>query len=377
MKSNYETEEKNFGHSKKLLQMNETQRVLNIVFNEINHLMNHSSIIVAFFLEHEDELKTYKIQFPEQKEKLEFSYQDITLNLSNYASLKECIQENKILDVKKSNLSDFDYYIQQRFSFWSLEHAIFFPFALSNEKPIGILAVLSFEEEIKDYIIKSIPAIIELFYYSTAEALKKEQFECAKEEIECTKAKYHYFIKLVETLNKIHNPDKFLKELINSFLDYFGFQLGFLQLEVDSKLPIVNGAAKTEDLKNILKNEIQYFGKIENAPLINGEQGPETASCNTFLNESPFYIPDASSFKEDIKITQKDKKAFELAQGKQIKSILQMPFKNEEELPLGVLQLWSFENIVFLSKTDIELIKSFSSFFLRITDILRENIKKD
>jgi len=78
-----------------------------------------------------------------------------------------------------------------------------------------------------------------------------------------------------------------------------------------------------------------------------------------FLNNTPLFFEDISVLK-DLPMKDKDRIGIELT-GKAIKSVLQVPIRSGD-LPIGVLQLWSFSKISTCSETDMEMIVQLCSF---------------
>jgi sigma-B regulation protein RsbU (phosphoserine phosphatase) len=147
---------------------------------------------------------------------------------------------------------------------------------------------------------------------------------------------------------------------MEKLMHIFGFQMACIQLKNKNYLSMKYVSWTEDRHKHFLLASQEYFNQPENTHRISPEEG---ASAMVFLNNHHYYFEDVQPIKH-LPMAPKDKKGIELAEKFHpggLRSILIIPLV-EQNLPIGILQMWALDTPVKLSDTDIAIIKKFCSF---------------
>ena len=325
----------------------------------LSHLSGIDSKIFYFFQPDKLSLKAYKASFSKRLAQLEQFYKNVNLIIADYPVIGKCLTSLEVKNVNLQNLQKQDSFTRSKFNSQNIVNSVYFPIHAPGREVIGILILNQEKHDLSENTIQLVRELLGLFYYAFKNGIVIKNYEEANREIETNREKYQLLLKLAPKLNMLMEPHQVFRALIGEFNTIFKFELGFVQMEKQNRLPILAGAAIDEEKSAILNRLIEYFGEWENAPLIKGPLGPEAASCAAYLFNSHFYCYDTSILK-NIGMTEKDKYALSLL-GKPLKTFIQIPIRHESH-PMGVMQLWSFEENVRLSDMDIEVMSSLATF---------------
>lgn len=334
----------------------------------INEIKKNTEIEnIALYLKKNKNLILYKNCLPVELKDLEKNCLHSHFEINNFKSFSECIFSKTIFHFNPNYFSDLnlDPALRKQFEAWKYKDACHMPLYKGSLDVIGLITLTKQDSLISEKEIAVISHLIDVFYYYIKYAFIIEEAIEKRKEFDSIEKKYHQLLDIFSSINKLLEPKKIFQNLIEQFIRIFKFDLGFVQLEQNGKLPILTGFANSEKNNQILENELNYFGNIQNAPLIKGEFGPEMANCYSYLNNTHFYFPDNSNIKK-IGMLAKDLTALELA-GAPLVSLLMMPVRNNN-IPIGILQLWTMESKVVLTAADIEIIGNICSFVPSIID---------
>lgn len=334
---------------------------LDNIINELFNVIDSSCPDIdgkMFFIRDDDIVYIYKFSFNYQAQDFLDVYSQMKLKIDNFISLKKCIFDKEIVYINSEN-DNAEINWEDRLKMWMVNDIVYFPIYRDDEDVIGIIAFLQQEGHLKKDYFPKIKEIINFFYYFIRDAINNHKIELERKKLAIIKEKYNRLVALPVRINKLLDPEKLYKMLIKEFLDIFGFELGFVQIEKSNKLPIVEGAVSNENFKNILNDLTYFFGDINNAPKIKSETGPEMANCIAFLNNTYVYFEKMEGISE-LPMLEKDKKVFDMI-GDILKSMIMLPISDKDK-PIGVLQLWSFSKHISLNDYEIDIIKNLANF---------------
>ena len=314
--------------------------------------------IVIYLLEENQYLNLSYIHLPKNLKQTESIYLHSRVHYSLHPHLTECIENNKILNIHKRSLAE-DSYIRQRFELWDIEQAYYFPIGKKSEKNLGILQIFNNKKKFSIDTELTIQLLLDIFYYPAAILLQEENIRKKKDEAIIIREKYKQLLSISANLNKIESFHKLYRILIEQFISFFNFDLGFIQIVNNNKLITIDGYSSHPDYEFIIQQQIDYFQNFENAPSLNPHEPSQTLACEAFFNNSPYYISDVQAIQR-VKMREKDRIALEMTD-KQLKSILIIPIADQTQ-SIGVLQLWNFSHEIKLGEIDIEMITNICSF---------------
>ncbi len=334
--------------------------IIDYFFNELNKNDSFEGANL-YFKKTDDFFKAYKVKLPSKMKELEKVYQNSTINLKNFKNLHDCYTQDKIVNIIEENANDYDQSMKKYFTQYKIKQSITFPVSKNNYEPIGAITMMTMDNYFNEKDIDYIKQLIMLFYCPLSSALKMEKMIQDQKEVENAKNRYQRLLKLSAQINLLVDPDELFQLMIKEMLDIFGYQLGFIQIENDGRLPFVSGyAIEDGESSKVLEDLDEYFSIHENSfkiyPPLNEESG---ACCLAYINNTYFYFENTESLKK-LPMAEKDKIAMSKCV-RPLKSFIQMPIR-EYEKPIGILQLWSFDENIKLQETDINMISSLCSF---------------
>ncbi|HOM37594.1 MAG TPA: PP2C family protein-serine/threonine phosphatase [Spirochaetota bacterium] len=222
-----------------------------------------------------------------------------------------------------------------------------------NNNIIALLQLIWFENNEQD---NDVSEIIKYFNPYMEISLKIRELEEKENNFNKTEETYKKLLNLTATINKIDEKELYSHILIN-LNQIFGFDMIFTQIEENGLLPIDEGAVIESNFRECLEKLTQMFGKNGSPPVINP---PEMANCIVFTSKMPIYFKDINSIK-NLPMREKDKIAIESVEKIiNIKSVLILPIL-EKGKAVGVAQLWSFNNSVDITTTEISMLKDLFS----------------
>ncbi len=342
-------------------------KIINILFNALDSIVKTDYKVIYLLDEENKSLKLYHICSPLDQKNYFHDMLKIVKGqespLSAHNLEQECFKKRKLISFfntkPKKELSQG--YVM-RFENNSFATSVFIPILLNN-KAIGVIVVYSITKNIKKYLEK-MQSYINIFAKSIQTGLKVQKIEEKLDAVHVFLEKNEKITSLATDLNQLSDNESLYLYFMEKMMAIFHFDIAAIQLKENGLLPIRYMIWQKEKYKEYPIKAMEVLIRPENIHQIRGDEG---ASALAIINKNHFYFENIRPIL-NMPMAPKDKKAIDLVEEifpGMLKTVLIMPITNRKEA-LGVLQLWSFDKIVKLNATDLDVIRNICSFLSTI-----------
>ncbi len=284
----------------------------------------------AFYqIKNQNRLQIAFLKTSPRYKKLGDVYQDMELNLGEFPFLNRCLKEKKLLNIGTNEIQQEHNPITKRLQFFEIDtlvkDVVFFPVISPDGISLGILALNSYQNTIKNTEIDAIQELLLLFTPIIQANLFVRDLIKKQAHIEKITGRYQRILQFIIHFNQLLDLNQYFELLTQEMHRIFGFEVCLIQFEEQGKLPIQFGGGVGEEHEAIFKAQKDYFSLKKNAPFIRGEKGPEMACSLLFLNQTHYYVEDASVFYEKkMAFLPKDQEALKMMK-KPLKTMFHIP----------------------------------------------------
>ncbi|PKL11233.1 MAG: hypothetical protein CVV50_05995, partial [Spirochaetae bacterium HGW-Spirochaetae-6] len=299
-------------------------------------------------------LKVKYISLPEKVSDLKESFESQNLQIAAYPDLRQCLVDGEEYRVTEENVLEDHKYLKSVLRFFKAQSAALIPILQKEQAPVGVVLLMKYEDEIDIAALTILKELLALASERFAAILGEEVV--VLEEV-TAKERYEKLLSLKSQIVSWEKGEGLAGRLFHELFPILHFELGWVQVARERKLPIVAGAGSNPETERIYGKLLSFFGDMEGAPSYTSPPGPEMACCFPFINNSFAYIPDVFAFYKNlknIKLPPKDEKAMIMV-GKPFRTVLQLPIRREGK-SRGLVQLVSFSRKAPVNEKDIALL---------------------
>ncbi len=336
---------------KKINSTVDLNKLLDLLLQEINNTVGFDGCFIAIADSLKENLIFEKIQVPEKYIELATVMLKTSITLSSSEILYKCFSECKVLQIDESSIDNYVYDVGVIFDLWKTKYMTFVPFA-KNKQSIGVIIFTSVKSCVPDKVVSKLWKILELFYEQVKNAEFLKRIREMETDTEIHAERNRKIFEIVQNTNGLKSTREIYKIILNELLNVFGFDIGFIFMRENNILDYKYGSATKSKYKKILDKFESVVSELDGLKLIK-ELG---ALQFSFLNNTHIYFPELSKILH-LPMTEQDRKFRDILQG--IKSMMLFPIILKQK-PIGIIQLCSLNQSVYLNPGDIKLVKTIS-----------------
>lgn len=299
-------------------------------------------------------LTCLKIRYPAEFQNLERSYLGYKIPLDNGQLNARTMATREIVRVNPGNANSEENTI---LNYWKIQEMVALPLcrqdATDAAPPLGVLVLLNQGAAIPEEALSKVQAVINLFHASLSRWLRLSHLELLHDEATAAVAENKRLLQFLDDMNSLTSVDKIYELFAAELFRQMPFDLASFCLVENDCLRIGKAIAAKPKFQPICERWEQHLRQTP-YPL------DPTASGLVYvlLRDEAMVFPDFQEIRH-LPLAGYDKKSLEILGT--ARTLFITPIRHQKK-PIGVFALYSLENKVELSDTDLLLLGHLSSF---------------
>ncbi len=329
----------------------ELDGLLTIMGNEIENCNHFDGYLINLVDDEKENLICEKIKLPEEFSEIESSFYKMNYPLKTKDITVDAFNSCETLYFDSDTIRDKVGSTRNRFERWKMQYLAIIPIIRESE-PLGTILVFKQEENLQPVKVNYIESIASLFYDQINNAIFYSRLKEKEALINTASSRNKRMLEVINNINNITSTDEIFNMILAELLSVFNFDLGSILLHTDEKLVTIESTVINNEFAEINKDFCAW--SIANPYEIDITQG---STAMAFINNIHFYFPHVDKIRE-LPMAPRDKFILDMLEPK---SLMIMPIRRGEKA-IGIIWLYSLNEIVECSQQDIDLIEMLSSF---------------
>ncbi len=329
----------------------ELDGLLTIMGNEIENCNHFDGYLINLVDDEKENLICEKIKLPEEFSEIESSFYKMNYPLKAKDVTVDAFKRRKTLYFDSDTIRKNAGSTRNRFERWKMQYLAIIPIIRDSE-PLGTILVFKQEESLQPVKINYIESIASLFYDQINNAIFYSRLKEKETLINTASSRNKRMLEVINKINNITSTDEIFKMILAELLSVFNFDLGSILLHTDEKLVTIESTVINDEFADI--NKDFYAWSVANPYGIDITQG---STAMAFVNNIHLYFPHLDKIRE-LPMALRDKRILDMIEPK---SLMIMPIRQGEKA-IGIIWLFSLNEIVECSQQDVDLIEMLSSF---------------
>lgn len=329
----------------------ELEGLLTIMGNEIENCNHFDGYLINLVDDAKENLICEKIKLPQEFSEIESSFYKMNYPLKTKDVTVDAFKSCKTLYFDSDSIRENIGSTRNRFERWKMQYLAIIPIIRDSE-PLGTILVFKQEEKLQPVKVNYIESIASLFYDQINNAIFYSRLKEKEALINTASSRNKRMLEVINKINNITSTNEIFNMILAELLAVFNFDLGSILLHTDEKLVTVESTTINDEFADI--NKDFYAWSVANPYEIDITQG---STAMAFINNIHFYFPHVDKIRE-LPMAPRDKFILDMLEPK---SLMIMPIRRGEKA-IGIIWLYSLNEIVECSQQDIDLIEMLSSF---------------
>lgn len=336
------------------------EEILELFSKEMDSITEIDGLSVFLADEKKEKLIAEKVHFSGKFNGMEKVIYKTSYTLNNSMLYNNLMKEKKYYLVDSTNYPEQTEEIKRTYDLWEAKGILYLPFLTddpqsSGQEPLGVVMVLSHRDKISEEMISETQKRINQFYYPVKNALIFSYLKEKEGEIDKGVERNRRILEIAHKVNSLSSLSIIYKTILEEILDIFHFDFGILFMEKNNFLEFTEAITHHPNFIAATNEIIRFFIHEAKGYALNIPDGASTISHS---RNTHFYFPDVQAI-VNLPMSPKDRRVIDTLKSPQ--TFLLMPIRRNGR-PVGSVHLYTLENKINLSESDIRIIEALCSF---------------
>ena len=328
------------------------RELLELMTKEINRFKKYDGMLINLLDRSGDFLVCEKINLPEDFKGIEQSYYKYKFPLETTDANTRCMRERRAITITAENVDNYPGNTQTRFERWQMQTMSVVPiFNMSDV--IGTVVVFSQSEVIHGAASAALQEIVRFFGTQLTNAMYFAYMREQEDLINKAAEEHERFLAFVSEVNDLSSVAQIYDLITSELLRKFSFDLAGVVMKEDDELIVQKSTIINDKFEPYFKNWCDYYSNTKYQIDVSDGTTPAVFIQNRFM-----FIPDIGQIRH-LPMSTKDHDALEILPT--ARTFFCGPIRQKGEA-VGLLWLWSLEEIVELSEQEKKMIDLLCSF---------------
>ncbi len=332
----------------KLVGTLELNELLVLLGEEIIQNAQFDGYLVALANTKKDALICQHLELPLEFKGIESAYNDLYFLLNKKTAVTQAYNHKTHYIFNADSIHNEQEILRNLFERWRMSELGLFPVP-GPQGTQGIVLAFKTDEAITQQQIQALHSTFNIFSKPLFNACRFNNLLKQEKQIQAAEAERSRFLDMISHITELSDAEQIYELITREFFEWWNFDICIAWMQDEEALTFRKIACRTDTqiaLRDTLESE---YKKIHYTMELS-----DSATSYTFLNNRHTYIQDALSIMH-LPMSQKDKKILDIIQTP--RTFLLTPIRHQYK-PIGVLVLYTVDDILDISESDIALIES-------------------
>ncbi len=322
--------------------------LLHLLGHEIIHDAQFDGYLIALHNTKKNALICRHIELPLEFKGIESAYSDLRFLLDHDNAISRTVRNNAHIIFDGDGIASESEILRNLFIRWCISEMVVFP-VVGPEEVQGIILAFKNTDCINQENINSLQNTVNIFSKPLFNARRFSDLHRQEKQIQAAEAERSRFLDMVSHITELSDAEQIYEVITREFFEWWSFDICTVWMCDDDALTFRKLSCRTEAQHGLRDTLAEEYSKMHYALEIS-----ESATAYTFLNNHHTYIPDALSIMH-LPMSEKDRVILEIIQTP--RTFLLVPIRRQYK-PIGALVLYTVDEMLPLSESDIALIES-------------------
>ncbi len=326
--------------------------LLELMTKEIKRFKKYDGMLINLIDRSGDYLVCEKIELPEEYSGIEQSYYKYKFPLETTDANTRCMRERRAITITDENIENYPGNTKTRFERWQMKTMAVVPI-FNMMDVIGTVVVFSQQELIHGAASAALQEIVRFFGTQLTNAMYFAYMREQEELINKAAEEHERFLAFVSEVNELVSVDQIYDLISRELLRKFSFDLAGVVMKEDDELIVQKNTIIDDKFHPYYQRWSDYYAKTKYK--IDVSDGTTPA---VFIQNRYMFIPDVIQIRH-LPMSPKDHDALEIIPN--ARSFFCCPIRQKGDA-VGLIWLWSLEEVVELTEQDKKMIDLLGSF---------------
>ncbi len=332
----------------KLVGTLELPDLLALLGEEIIQDAQFDGYLVALQNTEKNALICQHIELPLEFKGIESAYSDLYFKLDDSNAVNYAYSHNMHCIFDAHTIQGEHELLRNRFERWCMSEMGLFPVP-GPEGTQGVVIAFKTEGHINQHQINALQNTVNIFSKPLFNACRFNTLFRQEVQIQAAVAERSRFLDMVSHVTELSDAEQIYELISREFFEWWNFDMCVVWMQDDDKLTFRKLACRTDTQQELRDRLEEEYKKIHYTLELS-----DSATSYTFINNRHTYIQDALSIMH-LPMSPKDKSILDVIQTP--RTFLLSPIRHQYK-PIGVLLLYTVEDVLEIPESDIALIES-------------------
>ncbi|THB69796.1 MAG: sensor domain-containing diguanylate cyclase [Gammaproteobacteria bacterium] len=327
-------------------------KLLELMTAEIKRFNKYDGMLINLLDRSGDYLTCEKIELTDEFKGIEQSYYKYKFPLEPNDANTRCMREKRAITITSENVDNYPGNTKTRFERWKMQTMAVVPI-YNMMDIIGTVIVFSHSEVIHGASSAALQEVVRFFGTQLTNAMYFAYMREQEDLISKAAEEHERFLTFVSEVNDLSSVDQIYDLITKELLRKFSFDLAGVVMHEEDQLIVQKNTIIDDKFRADYDRWCEYYDNISYKVDVSDGTTPAVFIQNRFM-----FIPDISQIR-NLPMAPKDKQALDLLPT--VRTFYCGPIRQKGQ-GIGILWLWSLENVVDLSEQDKKMIDRLCSF---------------